>query len=142
MRPTTTSPARQEGTYLLEALIAILLIAFGILGLIGVHAGSIRATNEARYRAEAGNIVNGMIAEMWTETAAQMDADFCSGCAKLTSWKNKAVSLLPSAGVVVDLTGAGLSAESRSVTVTVTWQLPGSAEQHNFVSTAQIGKNL
>jgi type IV pilus assembly protein PilV len=138
-RPAT--PAMQKGNYLLESLVAILLTAFGILGLVGVHASAIRASNEARFRAEAGNIASGMIAEMWTETAARMDADFCSGCAKLASWQNKARSLLPSANVAVDLAVPGLSAESRSVTVNVSWRLAGSTERHDFVSTAQIGKN-
>ena len=134
-------PAMQAGAYLLEVLVATLLIAFGVLGLIGLHASSTRSDNEARFRAEAGSIANGIIAGMWIETAAQMDADFCARCAKLASWQAKAASLLPSAQVLVDLAGAGLSAESRSVTVTVSWQMPGSAERHNFVSTAQIGKN-
>ena len=41
-------PARQTGSYLLEALIAILIFAFGVLGLIGLLASSIRVTNDAR----------------------------------------------------------------------------------------------
>ena len=134
-------PALQAGAYLLETLVATLVLAFGILGLTGLHASSIRAGNETRFRAEAGSIANGIIAAMWIETAARMDADFCAGCAKLASWQTKAASLLPSAEVRVDLAGAGLSAESRSVTVTVSWQMVGSAERHQFVSTAQIGKN-
>ena len=126
---------------MLETLVAMLLVAFGILGLVGIHASSVRASDEARFRSEAGNLASGMIAEMWTETAARMDADFCSGCARLVSWQKKAASLLPAASVAVDLTGPGLSAESRSVTVTVSWQLPGSGERHDFVSTAEIGKS-
>src|SRR5262249_279752 len=130
-----------RGHYLLESLVAILLTAFGILGLVGVHASAVRASNEARFRAEAGNLASAVIAEMWIRTADRMDADFCSGCARLVSWQNKAASLLPAARVAVELTAAGLSAESRSATVTVSWKMPGSAERHNFVSSAQIGKN-
>lgn len=131
----------QKGNYLLESLVALLLIAFGILGLVGVHASSIRASNEARFRAEAGNIASGMIAEMLTETADRIDADFCPDCAKLASWRSKAASLLPSASVAVDLTGPGLSAQSRSVTVGVSWQMAGSTERHNVVFSAQVAKN-
>ena len=43
-------PARQTGSYLLEALIAILIFAFGVLGLVGMIGTSIRVTNDARYR--------------------------------------------------------------------------------------------
>jgi type IV pilus assembly protein PilV len=131
---------RQQGSYLLETLIAMLLFAFGILGLIGLLASSARASNDARYRTEAANLANGMIAEMWTMTAAQMNAVFCAGCTKLTAWTGKASSLLPQSSVTVVLT-PGLSTQSRTVVVTITWKLPGSTEQHNYIMTAQIGKN-
>ena len=67
------SAPRQTGSYLLEALIAILIFSFGVLGLIGLLGSSIRVTNDARYRSEAANLAGAMIADMWTMTAAQMD---------------------------------------------------------------------
>jgi type IV pilus assembly protein PilV len=137
-------PNRQTGSYLLESLIAILIFAFGVLGLIGLLGSSIRATNDARYRSEAANLAGAMIADMWTMTAAQMDTDFGTSGTKLATWKTKAASLLPSAGTyppTVDLTQAGLSPESRTVVVTVFWQMPGESEKHQHLMTAQIGKN-
>ena len=134
----------QLGSYLLEALIAILIFSFGILGLIGLLGSSIRITNDARFRTEAANLASAMVAEMWTMTAAQMDTQFGSGGAKLTDWQTKASSLLPSAATyppTVDLTQPGLSPESRTVVVTVFWQLPGETEKHRYLMTAQIGKN-
>ena len=88
---------RQSGSYLLEALIAILIFSFGILGLIGLLGSSIRITNDARYRTEAANLAGAMIADMWTMTAAQMDTQFGSGGTKLADWQAKAAALLPSA---------------------------------------------
>ncbi len=138
------APGRQNGSYLLEALIAILIFSFGVLGLIGLLGSSIRITNDARYRSEAANLASAMIAEMWTMTATQMDTQFGSGGAKLTDWQDKAKALLPSAATyppTVDLTQAGLSPESRTVVVTVFWQMPGETEKHQHLMTAQIGKN-
>jgi type IV pilus assembly protein PilV len=132
---------RQGGSYLLEALIAILIFAFGVLGLIGLLGSSIRITNDARYRSEAANLASAMIAEMWTMTAAQMDTQFGSGGTKLTAWEDKAQALLPGASATVDLTPPGLSPESRTVVVTVSWQMPGTTEKHQHLMTAQIGKN-
>jgi type IV pilus assembly protein PilV len=135
---------RQTGSYLLEALIAILIFSFGVLGLVGLLGSSIRITNDARYRSEAANLASAMIAEMWTMTAAQMDMQFGSGGAKLTDWQDKAKALLPSAATyppTVDLTQPGLSPESRTVVVTVFWQMPGETEKHQHLMTAQIGKN-
>ena len=134
----------QRGSYLLEALIAILIFSFGILGLIGLLASSLRITNDARYRTEAANLAGAMIADMWGMTSAEMDAQFGSGGAKLTAWQDKATALLPSAATyppTVDLTQPGLSPESRTVVVTVFWQMPGETEKHQHLMTAQIGKN-
>ena len=47
-------------------------------------------TNDARYRSEAANLASAMIADMWTMTAAQMDAQFGTGGTKLTAWQDKA----------------------------------------------------
>ena len=135
--------AKQRGSYLLESLIAILIFAFGILGLIGLLGSSLRVTNDARYRSEAANLANAMIGDMWTMTAAKMDTDFCNGCPRLASWQTKAEDLLPSAAALplkVDLTN-GLSPESRTVVVTVRWQMPGETEVHQHLMSAQIGKN-
>ena len=134
-------PLRQTGSYLLEALIAILIFAFGVLGLIGLLGSSIRVTNDARYRAEAANLATAMIADMWTTTAANIDTDFASGGTKLVAWTAKIASLLPG-GIAPDVAVTpGISSESRTVVVTVYWQPPGDPVRHEQVMTAQIGKN-
>jgi type IV pilus assembly protein PilV len=135
----------QNGSYLLEALIAILIFSFGILGLIGLLGSSIRITNDARYRTEASNLASAMIADMWVLTSAQLDAQFGSGGSKLTNWETKVAELLPQATgankPTVDLTPPGLSQQSRTAIVTVYWQLPGETTRHQHVMTAQIGRN-
>ena len=134
-------PARQAGSYLIEALIAILIFAFGVLGLIGLLGSSIRVTNDARYRTEAANLANGMIADMWTTTTANIATDFGSGGPKLTSWTTKVAALLPG-GIAPDVAVSdGFNTESKTVVVTVYWQLPGDGVRHQHVTTAQIGKN-
>ena len=138
------APRRQRGSYLLEALIAILIFSFGVLGLIGLLGSSIRITNDARYRTEAANLAGAMISDMWTMTAAEMDTKFGSGGTKLADWQTKAAELLPSAAAnppTVDLTQPGFSPQSRTVVVTVYWKLPGESELHQHLMTAQIGKN-
>jgi type IV pilus assembly protein PilV len=136
----------QAGSALLEVLIAILIFSFGVLGLIGILAASIRATNDARYRAEAANLAQGLIGDMWSTAAADLDTQFGAGGPKLAAWQTQVANLLPSATgsnlPVVDLTQPGLSAQSRSVVVTMFWQLPGESGRHQLLITAQIGKNI
>ena len=88
-QPIDTRPcADKDGSFLLEGMIALLIFAFGILGLIGMLAGSIRASNDARYRAEAINLANAMVGDMWTTQPADLDTEFGTGGAKLTAWQD------------------------------------------------------
>ena len=147
-RPSRGIRARsvaQSGVALLEALIAILIFSFGVLGLIGILAGSIRATNDARYRAEAANLAQALIGAMWSTRAADLDAQFGTGGPQLVAWQTQVANLLPQATganvPIVDLSQPGLSTQSRSVVVTMFWQLPGESGRHQLLITAQIGKN-
>ena len=137
--------ARQHGSYLLEGAIALLIFSFGVLGCIGSVAASIRASADARYRFEATNLANAMVGDMWTTRSDALDSEFGAGGAKLAAWQAEAARLLPSAVAAnvpqVDLTQAGLSTRSRSVVVTLFWQLPGDPQRHQIVMTAEIGKN-
>lgn len=149
MKRESTRPARgrsrQKGSFLLESLVAILIFAFGVLGLIGIVASSVRATNDARYRAEAANLAAAVVGEMWATAAADLDTQFGSGGTKLAAWQDQVGSLLPTAtgtnAPQIDLTQPGLSSQARTVVVTVFWQLPGEAVRHQFVMSAQIGRN-
>jgi len=145
-RDAHATSAAQRGVALLEALIAILIFSFGVLGLIGTLAGSIRATNDARYRAEAANLAQALIGAMWSTRADDLDAQFGAGGAQLVAWQTQVANLLPQATganvPLVDLTQPGLSTQSRSVVVTMFWQLPGESGRHQLLITAQIGKNI
>ena len=116
-----------------------------MLGLIGILAASVRATNDARYRAEAANLANAIIGDMWATAATDLDPQFGTGGPKFVAWQNQVAALLPSASganaPLVDLAQPGLSTQSRSVVVTVFWQLPGETVRHQVLLTAQIGKN-
>jgi type IV pilus assembly protein PilV len=138
--------AAQSGVALLEALVAVLIFSFGVLGLIAILAGSIRATNDARYRAEAANLAQALIGAMWSTRAADLDTQFGAGGPQLVAWQTQVAGLLPAATggnvPIVDLSQPGLSTQSRSVVVTMFWQLPGEAGRHQLLITAQIGKNI
>ncbi len=144
MKPPRCCKNRQSGTSLLEVLIAILIFSLGILGTTGLLATSIRASNDARYRSEAANLAGAMVADMWATGPGQLDTEFGTSGTKLDAWKVKAAALMPSADTnppQVDLAQPGLSLQSRTVVVTVFWQLPGAKELHSYMLTAQIGKN-
>ena len=137
-------PARQAGSYLLEALIAMLIFAFGVLGLIGLLGSSIRVTNDARYRSEAANLAE-------RDDRRHVDDDGRTDGHAVRRRRHEAQGVAGE-GRGPAAVGRGQSADGRpdaarpvvrkpDVVVTVFWQMPGETELHQHLMTAQIGKN-
>lgn len=138
-----SQPNSQTGVMLLEVLIALLIFAFGILGLIGMQAVSIKLTGESKYRAEAAMFVDQLVNQMWADdrTNAVLVANYDStaGGNKYMEWRNQvqaASTGLPGASganapiVAIDVNNV--------VTVTVFWQAPEETAAHRYVTVARL----
>ena len=166
---TQLCPRRQNGSMILESMIAILVFSLGILGIVGLQAASIKASTDAKYRSEASLLANEVIARMWVGDRAQatLQANFASpdGVAyQAWGWVGTGVAdagtqAAPTRGTVLEtLPGAAANLPTISVaavapaaatvpptpstslvTVTVFWQLPGEPTPHNYTAVAQIG---
>ena len=142
------SARTQSGAFLLEALVGVLIFAFGILGLVGLQAQAIRNTNDLQYRGEAIQIANAAMGRMWTMDRTQIktsyEGDKGTGGEGYTALV-EAAARLP--GNDVDdnkptvTVAAGPTTTSSQVTVTVRWQLPGEAGPHQYVGTVMVGQN-
>ena len=127
-----SSNSTQKGVMLLEALVAILLVSFGILGLVGLWAVSLKNVSETKYRTDASFLANEMIGQMWLDRA-----NLTTSYSAPTNWTTRVAATLPAGtGTVVVAVDPDVTPQLRA-TVTVRWKLPGDV-QHNFVSTAQI----
>lgn len=60
---------RQQGVMLIEAMIALLIFAMGVLAVIGMQARSIGQTMDARYRVDAAFLANQLLSEIWASRA-------------------------------------------------------------------------
>jgi type IV pilus assembly protein PilV len=149
-RPAPSIPPRastQRGSFLLEALISVLIVAFGVLGLIGLQARAIQNVDDAQYRGEAAYLANALIGQMWVSNQATLVADFDSGGAGIpyTEFKTWVGQRLPGASIplnapVVAIT-PGVTATSSDVRVTVYWLPPGEISRHKYDVEATIGTN-
>lgn len=115
----------QRGTILLEVLVSVLILALGVLSIVGLQAAAIRNTTDAKFRSDAGFIANRTISQMWGDPEG------------LESYKETDEALpeadgLPSGKRTVAVVG-------RRVTVTITWQPPG-GEQSNVQMVAHINE--
>jgi type IV pilus assembly protein PilV len=147
---TRRAAARQRGSFLLEALISVLIVAFGVLGLIGLQARAIQNVDDAQYRGEAAYLASALIGQMWVSNQATLVADFDSGGAGIpyTEFKTWVGQRLPGASVpanapIVTITkpGAGATATSADVQITVFCQPPVEISLHRYDVDATIGTN-
>ena len=139
----------QSGAFLLEAMVGVLIFAFGILGLVGLQAVAIRNTNDLQYRGEAIQIANAAMGRMWTMDRANLktmyEGDAGTGGSGYVALKEAAERLPGVTGndplaptvTVVD----GPTANSNLVTVTIRWQLPGDPTPHQYVGAVMVGMN-
>lgn len=112
----------QGGSMMLEALIAILIFSMGILAIVGLQGTAVNITSDAKYRADASFVANQAIGEMWGDRN-----NLAAKAAELSG----AVDILPNGQRNIVVAGT-------QVTVTVTWQLPGQATEHNYIAIERI----
>jgi type IV pilus assembly protein PilV len=124
-----TSPLKsaQQGIVLIEAMIAILIFSFAVLGIVGLQAAMIKNSGDSKFRADASNIAQQRIAAMWIDPA------------------NMGTYVQSSVDVSTLIPGGILSvsqpvASQPLYTVTVSWLQPGQPP-HQFSTIASISGN-
>jgi len=135
----------QRGGFLLEALISVLIVALGILGLVGLFARSVQNVDESKFRAEAALLANSLIGQMWIADRATMVNNFDSsmGGAAYTEFKTVLNQRIPGSTVadpIVTIT-PGPAPNSFDVVITVFWQTPSTGVQHQHWASGTIGRN-
>jgi type IV pilus assembly protein PilV len=142
---TAAGSFRQRGSFMLEALVGIAILSFGILGIIGLQAQSIRWVNDAQYRSEAVYYANSVISRMWADDPATLAAKY--GTTSGAGYKSfrETVKTLPYASddaYAPEITVEdGPALRSSLVTVTVRWRLPGETKGSQYITSAVIGSN-
>jgi type IV pilus assembly protein PilV len=119
--------AAQAGVALLEVMIAILIISFGILGIIGLQANSITITNDARYRIEASNFAERLVAEMWVDPvnlASYAWNGVGSPPGVLATWANEVLSSTRSLPGASSYKPTITIAADNLVTISICWSPP------------------
>ena len=138
---TVTTPRKQQGVMLLEALISILIFSIGILAIVGLQASAVNASSDAKYRSDASLLVNQLVGQMWVSdrTAATLQANFQTGGPVYNAWLADVQAALPQVAInpptVVVTPGA---AAGSLVTITVFWQLPSATAVHQYSTIVPI----
>lgn len=123
---------------MIEVLVALLLVSFGILGLMRLQANSVASLSDTRYRTEAAMLANEIVSRIWIETAVDVLPDYVADNDELPpDWMAK-VNRLPGTTAnppTVGVTGGNV------VTVTIRWQAPSATRVSQHRVTTVIDKN-
>ena len=97
MRQLSRNKGAQGGSFLIEALIAILIFSIGVLALVRMQAVSIAHVSNAKFRTEAGFLANRVIARMWANRNNLAAYAYAGGAvpAVLTDWITEVQNTLP-----------------------------------------------
>lgn len=153
MKHVLASRKVQGGVMLIEALVAIAIFSFAILGIVGLQATAIRAVRDADYRAKASLFASQLVGRMWVDRynvpTYALNADASTTCpAGTNSSANPAVTQWLDSLSANDNPGALPGASQlrqkilvgadNTVTLTLCWQSPQDDAPHNFTLTTQI----
>ena len=115
-----------QGFVLIEVLVALLIFALGMLGLLGFQANAAKLTTESQFRTDAASIVDELFGEMRVADPTKIATEYSSGGTALGNWeKNRLVELGSNAKLDSIKVVAGPS-NSFQVDVQVSWTVPGS----------------
>jgi type IV pilus assembly protein PilV len=142
--PRAARRRHASGTFLLEALVAIVVFAVGTLGLLELIAGAARETGNARWRDEASTLAASTLSRMWTDDPATLDARYDTTSGAGYRALRAAAERLPGvgSGVNAPLVAVDSSTPGRwQVAITVFWQQPGERRAHRAVAAGMLERN-
>ena len=123
-----------RGAALIEALVGILILSFGILGLVGLQAGMTRAQSVIKHRGDAAYLAAELVGMMWLDkpNLASYASTPGTACAyqRCADWVGKVSTALPQGQSTIAVTPAnGL------VSLTLTWSAASEGPHTYVIST-------
>jgi type IV pilus assembly protein PilV len=108
----------QGGMALMEALVAILIFSFGILGLIGLEASAINFSADSEDRNRAALFANDVASSMWLAGTVTVPA------ATLTTWQTNIANAAGTGLTNGTIAIAAVAGTTNAADITITWKAP------------------
>ena len=136
---------------LLEALVALLIFAVGVLGLVGLQSTSVKQATAAEYRSTAVLQANDLISRMWISDRFVTDWSNQFGSspagAGYTAWKDAWGNALPGSSssdnapqVSFETVPGGIAGTRGTIlaTIVIRWKAPSDDQQRKYTVVAQL----
>jgi type IV pilus assembly protein PilV len=129
---STPKIVRREraGFAMLEAMIALLICAMGVLGVVGLQGVMTRAQTSATFRAEASFLAQQLLGTMWTDRANLTTYATASCGTACADWQAKVAARLPSGASTVTVANTG------AVSIEIRWTAPGESTNRFTMATS------
>ncbi len=88
---------KQSGSFIIEALISLVLFSVGIISLMGLSIQALNQTGQSKARNDASYVSGELIAEMWVRSAVDIGGQTTEDCTTSTSWTCRVKSQIPTA---------------------------------------------
>lgn len=130
-----TRRRRLGGMALLEALIAILIFALGVLGVASVQTYMLKAEATAQFRVEAAYLASDLLGRMWLDRGniGSYACQSSSGCSYIKTehpeWLEQLANLPKGS--------AEITVNASNVTISISWEASND-DAHRYVTSAAI----
>lgn len=135
-----------KGVILIEALVAMLILSIGMLGLIAMQANLYTRNQDARYRLQASILANELlsmaVADYLHADCYVLPISAQTSCSDITAktaaqnWLSSVTSALP--GTTANPPTVMLDT-NRNIIITVFWQRPQDVRQHSYILATRLG---
>lgn len=132
---------RQRGIAMLEALIAIVILAIGLLGTVGLQARSYSALSDASMRAEAtiaGERLFGIMSNDVPNLASYVLAENGSAGAAVAPWLAETRAQIP--GAIVSVAVTPQNSSTTMVQISIRWTRKTGAAENRHMLTSYIAR--
>lgn len=133
----------QRGVALLEALLAVLILAIGLLGTIGLQARAYSALSDASMRAEATMATERLLGLMNSDQANLTQYALASGgtpTARLATWYADTMAAVPGAVIVITVTPVAGSTRN-AIGASISWTRKAGGPTNTHQLTAYIAQS-
>jgi type IV pilus assembly protein PilV len=149
MRQPRTRARAQRGLSLLEALIALVILAFGILGMVGLHARLLAASTDAQHRVLAVGLADRLLSHAVVDPAhaacyavpAAVACPSAAAASAAAQWQLDVAALPEGAAsaalITVPMTGSAYTGANQQLSVLVQWQ-GKTGELHRVEATTDV----
>ena len=133
----------QQGSVLIEVLVAILIFSFGVLGLVGLQGTMLRSQTDAKFRTDASFLASELIGLMEGDQANLAKYSIASGgscgLTKCQDWLNKVKSGLPGGDATVTYTPDAVKKNGGMYDIVVSWTMPDGTKHRLTAKTSVFG---